>query len=198
MMFTRGKSHDLDNGNALFLILIAVALFAALSYAITSSGRGSDSISKETAALEAARMTQEYANIRAAVDRMILTGTPAASVEMSYIDFPFTTYCTTGINCVFAPEGGGVAVPKGALPANFTYVPFDLRYTSTAFPGIATSSNDGYIVQGSISEAVCRAVNNGLNISSIPANIASIPSGKIAACIGSGTIYAYYHVMIEQ
>lgn len=87
-----------QNGNALFLILIAVALFAALSYVITQSGRsGGSTIDREQISLKAGQVAQYGAALRATVTRMIITGTPAATI----------TFDTTASVGVFAPSGGG-------------------------------------------------------------------------------------------
>ncbi len=59
-----------NKGNALFLILIAVALFAALSYAITSSSRGSGSIDRDQAEIAAAELIQYTTSIEQAVNRL--------------------------------------------------------------------------------------------------------------------------------
>lgn len=63
-----------EQGNVLFLILIAVALFAALSYAVTSSTRGGGgSILKDKAREYASAIIQNTMAIRSAVNRIKLS-----------------------------------------------------------------------------------------------------------------------------
>ncbi|MGM0422089.1 MAG: hypothetical protein ACQEQL_03215 [Pseudomonadota bacterium] len=63
-----------SKGNALFLILIAVALFAALSYAVTQSGRGGGSTDREQAQIKAAAFIQQVQMMHSTIQRAYLTG----------------------------------------------------------------------------------------------------------------------------
>ncbi len=98
-----------EHGNALFLILIAVALFAALSYAVTQSGGGGGTIDKEQNLLNAAQITQYAASIQTAVMRMKLTGT--ADTDISFANNVVAGYehatPQPSSNQVFALNGGG-------------------------------------------------------------------------------------------
>jgi hypothetical protein len=114
-----------SRGNALFLILIGVALFAALAYAVTQSGRsGNGSISREQTQIAAAEIVQMGAAMKAAADRMVLSGVPMTSVQL-YAGTaicpnpdPSGYYpagrveCSSGANCLFSPTGGGAQIPQ--------------------------------------------------------------------------------------
>ena len=94
-----------EKGNVLFLILIAVALFAALSYAVTQSTRsGGGSAEREQSILSGAAMTQHPTALRTSVIRMILSGVDVAELEFNPpADF---TNLTSNGQGVFHSEGG--------------------------------------------------------------------------------------------
>lgn len=65
-----------ERGNALFLILVAVALFAALSYVVMQGGKSAGGISDKDDQMAAfARLTQFPEAVRTTVEKMLLTGT---------------------------------------------------------------------------------------------------------------------------
>lgn len=213
-----------QRGNALFLILIAVALFAALAYAVTQSGRGSGSIDKEQDLLIAAQITQESASIQTATMRMILTGTPKDTIE--YMPATWNTLCTTGVNCLFAQEGGAARLPDppgtifeynirslfGFNSHAYVCAPNNAAGcwyagTSTNIAGIGTTAPDVFLVYPFLRNDICTAINKGLGISGIPVeadtadNSLDAAPGKAAACIrlpGAPTSNTYYHALVEN
>ena len=103
-----GIQYADQSGNVLFLILIAVALFAALSYAVTSStrtsgGQGSD----ETRLISSAQITQYPASVSTAVVRMIISGSSVDEIRFNRpSDDEFDDLDSNDIG-VFHPQGGG-------------------------------------------------------------------------------------------
>jgi len=101
------KNRYKESGNVLFLILIAVALFAALSYAVTQSSRsGGGDAAGETNLINSAQLTQYPAGIRTSIIRMIVNGADVNTLEFNTpADY---ANCTAGFGrCVFHPAGGG-------------------------------------------------------------------------------------------
>lgn len=103
-----------QSGNVLFLILIAVALFAALSYAVTSSSKGGgNGISKDKAKILASELTQYTTSIEQAINRMQLMN--GCSNEQISFENPETSGYTNANapadkRChIFDPAGGGLS-----------------------------------------------------------------------------------------
>ena len=112
-----------EKGNVLFLILIAVALFAALSYAVTQSTRsGGGDASKETNLVNAAGLTQYPASIKTSITRMLVSS--GVTPDDLLFDLPPYTSLTTAplqARGVFYPgttSGGGGGATYSAAPAN--------------------------------------------------------------------------------
>jgi hypothetical protein len=159
-----------ESGNVLFLILIAVALFAALSYAVTQSTRGGGDASREADLINSAQITQYPAGVRTGVVRMIIDGVDVTSLEFN----PPSGYGALTANRfgVFHPDGGGatyVTAPAelmengaaGTWHFNGEFEIVDVG-TSTATD---EAGNEIMALLPGISDALCAKINEELGIS---------------------------------
>ncbi len=169
-----------ESGNVLFLILIAVALFAALSYVVTQSTRsGGGSTEREKNILSSAQMTQYPTQLRTAIIRQVLGG---VAIESVLFNAPGSFGASVNLE-VFHPSGGGATFQQapadlsagGNTPLTWTYnAEFDV-------PGVGldgAGGNDVIAFLPGISSGICRQVNEelGINVSGCTAG-ASFPSG---------------------
>lgn len=161
-----------DSGNALFLILIAVALFAALSYAITQSGRGGGSIDKEQAEIIAAQITQYGSTIEQAINRLsVING--CARTEYNFENDFDANYVNTlapmdGSCDVFSADGANATfqkMPAGTGDENGYPLFIAVRINSIG-SSAGSASRDISFFAPIKSEAVCSAINRNLGLPS--------------------------------
>jgi hypothetical protein len=182
---TNGAERQAESGNVLFLILIAVALFAALSYAVTSSTRsGGSSSSEERSLISSAQLTQYPAGIRTSLVRMVIDGIDA---EEFYFNPPSEFDCPSADDAicdeddderdeqrsVFHPAGGGAAYQRSQpeVMANgkqgrwvFTSA-WEIEDIGTGDgPGGERRGNDIIAMLPGVAAGVCRRINEQLGI----------------------------------
>lgn len=166
MLNQQTKRQD-EKGNVLFLILIAVALFAALSYAVTQSTRsGSGSTEKETNLLNSATLTQYPTALRTAVVRMILNGKDIDDLGFN----PPSAFgaLSDPTNAVFHPSGGGAVYqesPNDAMASNTAsawYYNGNFEVPEVGASG--AGGNELMAILPGVSQGICRKVNEELGV----------------------------------
>ena len=177
-----------ERGNVLFLILIAVVLFAALSYAVTQSSRsGGGGTDGEANLVNSAQITQYPASVRTAIVRMIIGGTDVTQMNFDPPSQFGTTCNAASTACVFHPGGGGatrVTAPPEIMSAGTQGVwifssAYDIENigTTTATNG----SNDIIAFLPGVSQSICERLNTELGVSAgTDADGDNVPDAGIA------------------
>lgn len=206
MMKTLKKNIDTSNrksesGNVLFLILIAVALFAALSYAVTSSSRsGGGDANDETNLISSSTITQYPASIRTAIIRMQVSG----GVDINELEFNKPTdfgncfNAGSGVNCVFHPAGGGATHVPGSADVMVSGTQTDWVFnaeneinlvgTSSATENSPTLTSAEVIAfLPGIRQGICQRINDELGITGIPVETGINVTTQHVNADGTGT-----------
>lgn len=166
-----------EKGNILFLILLAVILFAALSYAVTQSLRGGGTdASSEKNLVKSAQITQYPVGVRAAILRMIVGGTDVTTLNFDPPSvFGSMTAAQLALN-VFHPTGGG---------AVFSMVPSEALATASSTQRWIFTMNYGV---PNIGTTASTSTNAGKELLAIAPNIDSTLCAKIDSQLGVTTV----------
>ena len=175
-MKTEPMKKSTESGSALFYILIAVALLAALSYTVARTGRGNIGQLNEERARVYATQILEYGNtLSSAVAQLRLRG--CSETEISFENNVNSNYTNSGApsdgSCnVFSVNGGGVQWQKP-----------DEEWLDTSIPDTSNDYGDILItasacIQGMGKNSEC---NLGLG-SKTPELLFIIPFLKIEIC----------------
>ncbi len=178
-----------EKGNILFLILLAVVLFAALSYAVTQSLRGGgQNASNEKNLVKSATITQYPVGVRAAILRMIVGGTDVVTLNFDppslFSDSDWNDTASAGTAAtikslssnVFHPNGGGAVfalIPSDALatPSSTARWFFNMEFEVPSIGTSVTTSlngNDLIAYAPGLDQNLCTKINSELGVSSVP------------------------------
>jgi len=185
-----------QNGNVLFLILIAVALFAGLSYVVTQSTRSSPGgVGKEKTLLQLNQVHNYAVNVKTAVSRILTNG--GSFVSLSFEDSKFTAdytnpNCTRDDCKVFKSTGGGAtwAEPPDGFNDGSDYILTghnQVKGLGVDAPG-DPSAAELLLIVPNISESTCLAINTTLN----GGDVTTIPDDSSGCLVDTGAADFYY------
>lgn len=183
------EQHSTESGSVLFYILIAVALFAALSYVVSQNMRGgSTSKNEEFLQLQTSEILQYANGLQRAIRHMRIEGIEYQdlSFENSFVAGYANTNCGAGQNdCkVFHPDGGGMSyqppmekewldeTQSGQTTYNQWYFPRDLCVldvgsdTGAGCNSDSKDNEDVVVILPWIKEDLCERINQDLGITS--------------------------------
>ncbi len=217
-----------EHGNVLIYILVAVALLASLSFAVSQSGRGNvQQLNAERARLFGSEILEYATNLGNAVTQLKLRGCDESEINF---DNPLATgYNNTGApadnTCdVFHPSGGGLSwqsIPERARNQTASYHPDYFINATNQVSGTKTNSGD-LAIYAEINLEVCAAINTLIGLDPAdppntdptfhnntafkftgsfaqPASLSAYPNEVVGCFLDGGNgFYYFYKVLISR
>lgn len=160
-----------ESGNVMFYILIAVALLAALSYAVAMGSRASvQNLTTDRQRLLASEIVEYADTVKRAVQQLRLRGVAFNTLEFD--DPALTGYananCAAGDCMIFDPAGGAIVFKSASadaltVPSSWAFIAnneIELVGTTT---GDAAGA-DLLMVQPNVIREVCAMINDLLDV----------------------------------
>jgi hypothetical protein len=160
------KINNKQSGNVLFLILIAVALFAALSYAVTQSTRGGGNANDESSLINSAEIIQYAGLLKATVTRLRITNScqdtefnfenNVTAVTYSNPNAPINNGCD-----VFHADGGDISISEPPLHGGSSWF-FSRFLVVNGIEGNGTNGVELSALLRDLDEDTCLSINKQL------------------------------------
>jgi hypothetical protein len=198
------RERRYERGNALIYVLIAIALFAALSMTLGRNTNTSEtsSLSGDRAQILAGQIQAYAAQVKSALDQMEFSGIAADKyIFTAPTDAAFETEDLVGppiiknIYKVYHPSGGGI-VP-GTLPSDSAIASpstdpapgwYMGRFNNIDWTGTTPALEDVVLVAYQINRSICEKINNTLKGTTvIPVMTDTIPNVFIDEAVHTGT-----------
>lgn len=218
------RKYHKESGNALWFIMLAIAMLAALTITIT---RSSDSVEQsgdfERHRIQASNIMRYSKGLAQTIDTMRMRGISENDISFHSPDWGHTDYEHSppqgNENRIFSVEGGGMNLPDINGATNWSF------FGNRAVQDVETAAND-LIIQTEVSKNVCLQINMLADVTNtggepptddidapdpyigsfsatagtdvIIGNDAAELAGKPTGCREDGGSYYFYHVLIER
>lgn len=195
MPFYSSKNSDYrahEQGNILFLVLLAVVLIGALTAAIHGSSQTSGNIDKETLVIRVSETKRYASELERAVMFILQNGKSEADIRFAHpdanSDYGDLSADSDPTDQVFHKDGGAAKyrVPPDGINDGSAWE----FYGQTALPLVGSDAADLIAVLPNVNSDFCAQVNAGIGYAAQPTDSATCLNGGATSRFDDGTQFA--------
>ncbi len=184
-----------SSGNVLWIILIGIALFAGLAYAVSLSGRSSGNLSREQKRLMAIEIIQYATAIKSAVNRLVVYGASDTALRFASpgANAAYGVFGTTPTAEVFNVSGGAAAWQNPPAGSN-DGTPYEfmghLKITGNGTDSGAAASAELTLNLFAVDPDLCSRLNDELGhvFASVPVDAGTVTLTRFAGTYTNGDV----------